>query len=224
MICAYIRELCYLLLSPAISAVLFLCSAVVLVLFERKQVGHKLRTIALGSFVLLSGGYLTFNIFDYVRYRQTGFILSPFNRFCFEMFLSPADLHLPYAMRRLTCQAESVSIRYRHRYGGLQRVEFRIVNDTPKEHPYSALTKLNLFFEGEVVCSGGVFRRFAKSLQGGVHLLPGTNSFALCDYEIPTVETLQNEYEIRLRITGDVCATIECFPKSDIAICNATSE
>lgn len=64
---------------------------------------------------------------------------------------------------------------------------------------------------------------FAK-LQGGVHLLPGTNSFAICDYEIPTVETLQNEYEIRLRITGDVCAMIECFSKSAIAICNATSE
>lgn len=130
---------------PRFRLCFFLCSAVALVLFKRKQVGHKLRTIALGSFVLLSGGYLTFSIFDYVRYRQTGFILSPFNRFCFEMFWSPADLHLPYAMRRLTCQAESVSIRYRHRYGGLQRVEFRIVNDTPKEHPYSALTKLNLF-------------------------------------------------------------------------------
>lgn len=223
MIYAYIVELCYLMLMPAIPAVIFLASATALLLLARKRKNRRSMGVILIPVILLSGGCSMFNLFDCMRYWRTGLILSPFNRFCFEMFLPPADLHLPYVQMRLPCQSEAFAIRYRHRYGGLQRIEFRVVNDTPKKRPYSALTKLNLSFEGEVVCPDGRSRKFSKSL-ADVHLLPGTNSFMLCGYEIATEDALEKEYEVQLKVIGDVRAVNACFPESNIAICNGTSE
>lgn len=223
MIYAYVIELCYLMLMPAISAVIFFASATALLLLAGKRKKRKPMGIILVSVALLAGGYSMFNLFDCIRYRRTGLILSPFNQFFFEMFLPPTDLHLPCVLLPLPNQPEPISIRYRHRYGGQQRVEFRIVNDTPKKHPYSVLTKLNISFEGEVICLDGSSRKFSKSLDE-VHLLPGTNSFMLCDYEITTENALRKEYEVQLKVTGDAGAVRECFPKSSIAICNGTSE
>lgn len=223
MIYAYVIELCYLMLMPAIPAVIFFASATALLLLAGKRKKRKPMGIVLISVVLLSGGYSMFNLFDCIRYRRTGLILSPFNQFFFEMFLPPADLHLPCVLLRLHSQPETISIRYRHRYGGPQRVEFRLVNDTPKKYPYSALTKLNISFEGKVICPDGSSRKFSKSLDE-VHLLPGTNGFMLCGYEIATEDALGKEYEVQLKVTGDAYAVRECFPESNIAICNGTSE
>ena len=217
-----IEGIILIILTPFVSLVAFSVFLVSAVVFQKNR--RRRWCFVLWFFASGFGMYTLFNVYDFWNYNQTGLTISPINRFCFHFFLPPSDFYDPYVTVPFPFFPQTVKVQYKHRYGGEQSIELKLVNNEPDKFKYDCEADIDLCFRGVVECPAQNIRiEFEKKFLKE-HLLSGTNYFLLCQYDVSSRDFLSAEYAATIEIGGEVEAVKNNFPNSCVVIGNGTSE
>ncbi len=174
--------------------------------------------------LLLLGCYTLFNVYDFIRYQNTGLTISPINQVWFYLFSAPSDLHKPYVQIQLSTVSNEYQTTFKHVYGGAQMVGLGLVNNTPKKFEYGKPDEVNLAFCGNLRSVDMGLSKDFNVVYTNYYLSAGTNYLPICRYEIENVNELRKTYEIRLKVGGDIGFFLKDYPGSFLTIGNGTTK
>lgn len=216
----------YVLLSPFVSALAFLCAVILAIACICRDVRRKEPWIyfATMAFIVLFGLYTAFNIYDYLNYRRYGLAKSPINEVSYFLFFPPDDLYRPYAVIPLSETTREYVVEFKHRYGGQQEIVLNLINNEPKEFEYGKPDRIDIDAMCVVTCVETGGKRESSHSFSSRYLHAGTNSLMIARYSLKEAASLSQTYKAEIKLDGSLDHLLKQYPGSYLAIENGMAK
>lgn len=214
----------WLILSPFVVFLVFAVALVLFVAIKWSLPSEKWLVRIVCLFLILSGCFTIFNLFDFWHFRKFGCqAFSPINREWFFICFPPKDLNVPYCSIPLSEKQSVYKIQFNHKYFGDHSVALNVVNNTPKPFDYANPDRIGLAFSTVINMSNKPCQAIVSDEKSyeGYFLQRGTNVLEISSYDFQTAELLGKAYEITVKVNGNLHEFLQSYPGSYISIRNS---